>query len=84
MQGCVHSAHGVTLCLWGDDDLIGAELITEPVCVNQYNRLCDLALHNAIPYGDFVAQLTAERGVIVSTGEHGLSTGPRGTRGATA
>ncbi|MGW4790955.1 DUF6879 family protein [Nonomuraea sp. NPDC004297] len=56
----IFDSHIVALCLFDDDDnLTGAELITEPARVNQYNRLRDIAVHHAIPYQDFVAQLAA-------------------------
>ncbi|MFF9899324.1 DUF6879 family protein [Streptomyces longispororuber] len=56
----IFDSHIVALCLWGDnDDLTGAELISEPARVNQYNRLRDIALHYATPYREFVAQMNA-------------------------
>ncbi len=56
----IFDSHIVALCLFDDDDnLTGAELITEPAAVNQYNRLRDVAQHHAIPYKQFVAQLNA-------------------------
>ncbi|MDX3387877.1 hypothetical protein PV682_41515 [Streptomyces niveiscabiei] len=46
----------VAVCLFDEDDeLTGAELITEPARVNQYNRLRDIALHYAVPYEEFNA-----------------------------
>ncbi|GHE65270.1 hypothetical protein GCM10018785_37650 [Streptomyces longispororuber] len=57
----IFDSHIVALCLWGgDDDLVGAELISEPARVNQYNRLRDIALHYATPYREFVAQMSAK------------------------
>ncbi|MFI8932986.1 DUF6879 family protein [Streptomyces sp. NPDC053474] len=56
----IFDSHIVALCLFDDDDnLTGAELITEPAAVNQYNRLRDVAQHYAIPYKEFAAQLNA-------------------------
>jgi hypothetical protein len=57
----IFDSHIVALCIFDEDDnLTGAELITEPTRVNQYNRLRDVAQHYAVPYGDFVAQLAAK------------------------
>ncbi len=57
----IFDSHIVTLCLFDDDDnLTGAELITEPARVNQYNRLRDIAQHYAVPFKDFAAQLAAK------------------------
>ncbi|MFD3310048.1 DUF6879 family protein [Streptomyces sp. NPDC058694] len=36
-----------------DDNLTGAELITEPAAVNRYCRLRDAAWHYAVPYAEF-------------------------------
>lgn len=56
----IFDSHIVALCRWGeDDDLVGAELISEPARVNRYNRLRDIAQHYAIPYRDFAAQMPA-------------------------
>lgn len=46
--------------LYYDDNLTGAELITEPAAVNQYNRLRDIAQHYAVPYKVFAAGMTAK------------------------
>jgi hypothetical protein len=52
----IFDSHIVALCLWDDEDnLTGAELITEPARVNQYNRLRDVAMHYAVPYEGFKA-----------------------------
>ncbi|MGY6026899.1 DUF6879 family protein [Streptomyces spinosirectus] len=57
----IFDSHLVAVCLFDeDDDLTGAELITEPARVNQYNRLRDVALHHAIPYKEFAARMTAK------------------------
>ncbi|GGP36766.1 DUF6879 family protein [Streptomyces melanogenes] len=58
----IFDSHIVALCLFDEDDVLtGAELITEPAAVNQYNRLRVVAQHYAIPYDRFVANMTAER-----------------------
>ncbi|MFI6054611.1 DUF6879 family protein [Streptomyces violascens] len=58
----IFDSHIVALCIFdGDDNLTGAELITEPAAVNQYNRLADVARHYAIPYDRFAANMTTER-----------------------
>ncbi|WP_033284806.1 DUF6879 family protein [Streptomyces sp. NRRL F-525] len=50
----IFDSHIVALCRWDDEDnLTGAELITEPARVNQYNRLRDVAMHYAVPYERF-------------------------------
>lgn len=57
----IFDSHIVAVCLFDDDDqMTGAELITEPARVNQYNRLRDVALHHATPFGEFVAELAAK------------------------
>ncbi|MDX2547170.1 DUF6879 family protein [Streptomyces sp. WI04-05B] len=57
----IFDSHIVALCLFDEDDnLTGAELITEPARVNQYNRVRDIAVHYAIPYTDFVDRMTAK------------------------
>ncbi|KOT90389.1 hypothetical protein ADK86_26135 [Streptomyces sp. NRRL F-5755] len=57
----IFDSHIVAVCHFdGEDNLTGAELITEPARVNQYNRLRDIAVHYAVPYKDFVARMTAE------------------------
>ncbi|MCX4612104.1 DUF6879 family protein [Streptomyces mirabilis] len=57
----IFDSHIVALCIFDDDDnLTGAELISEPARVNQYNRLRDVARHYAVPYKDFVARLAAK------------------------
>ncbi|MFF8652564.1 DUF6879 family protein [Streptomyces huasconensis] len=43
-----------------DDNLTGAELITQPAAVNQYNRLRDVARHYAVPYQEFAAGTAAK------------------------
>ncbi|MFI6318552.1 DUF6879 family protein [Nonomuraea sp. NPDC050556] len=54
----IFDSHLVALCLFDDDDnLTGAELISEPARVNQYNRLRDVAQHYAVPYKDFAARM---------------------------
>lgn len=54
----IFDSHIVALCLFDtDDQLTGAELITEPARVNQYNRLRDIALHYATPYSEFAERL---------------------------
>ncbi|WP_189175977.1 DUF6879 family protein [Streptomyces lasiicapitis] len=56
----IFDSHIVALCNFDDDDnLTGAELITEPAAVNQYNRLRDVAQHYATPYKEFAARLNA-------------------------
>jgi hypothetical protein len=58
----IFDSHIVALCIFdGDDNLTGAELITEPAAVNQYNRLADVARHYSIPYDRFAANMTTER-----------------------
>ncbi|MER5794496.1 DUF6879 family protein [Streptomyces sp. NPDC001980] len=42
------------------DNLTGAELITEPAAVNQYNRLRDVAQHYSVPYKQFAANMAAK------------------------
>jgi len=57
----IFDSHIVALCIFDDDDnLTGAELISEPARVNQYNRLRDVARHYAVPYKDFAAQVAAK------------------------
>ncbi|MBB1244167.1 hypothetical protein GL263_11450 [Streptomyces durbertensis] len=57
----IFDSHIVALCLFDDNDnLTGAELITEPAAVNQYNRLRDVARHHAVPYDAFAARLSAQ------------------------
>lgn len=57
----IFDSQTVALCLFDtDDQLTGAELITEPVRVNQYNRLRDIALHYATPYKRFAEQLAGQ------------------------
>ncbi|MEU6241382.1 DUF6879 family protein [Streptomyces sp. NPDC047024] len=57
----IFDSHIVVLCVFDDDDnLTGAELITEPARVNQYNRLRDVAQHYATPFRKFVAELAAK------------------------
>lgn len=56
----IFDSHIVALCIFdGDDNLTGAELITEPARVNQYNRLRDIAWHYAVPYKEFAAEIAA-------------------------
>ncbi|MYV50230.1 DUF6879 family protein [Streptomyces sp. SID2888] len=42
------------------DQLLNVELITEPAAVLRYAQARDAAMHHAIPYEEFAAQLTAE------------------------
>ncbi|WP_431033303.1 DUF6879 family protein [Streptomyces sp. P6-2-1] len=57
----IFDSHIVVLCLFDDDDVLtGAELITEPARVNQYNRVRDVAQHYATPFREFVAELAAK------------------------
>ncbi|GAA2653114.1 hypothetical protein GCM10010400_06030 [Streptomyces aculeolatus] len=57
----IFDSQTVALCLFDTDyQLTGAELITEPVRVNQYNRLRDIALHYATPYKRFAEQLAGQ------------------------
>jgi hypothetical protein len=42
------------------DNLVGVELITEPAAVLRYSVARDAAMHYAIPYEEFAAQLTAK------------------------
>ncbi|MGV9338309.1 DUF6879 family protein [Streptomyces sp. NPDC003688] len=57
----IFDSHIVVLCIFDDEDnLTGAELITEPARVNQYNRLWDVAQHYATPFRKFVAELAAK------------------------
>ncbi|MFI7640613.1 DUF6879 family protein [Nonomuraea sp. NPDC049400] len=42
------------------DDLVNVELITEPAAVLRYSMARDAAMHHAIPYEEFAAQLTAK------------------------
>ncbi|URN16451.1 MULTISPECIES: DUF6879 family protein [Streptomyces] len=39
-----------------DDNLLGAELITEPVAVNRYAQIRDAAWHYAVKYDEFAAK----------------------------
>ncbi|MFD7547206.1 DUF6879 family protein [Streptomyces sp. NPDC059578] len=58
----IFDSHIVALCLFdGEDNLTGAELITEPVRVNQYNRLRDAAQHYAVPYEQFKTSVATAR-----------------------
>ena len=43
----------------GADNLVNAELITEPAAVLRYSMTRDAAMHHAIPYEEFAAQLAA-------------------------
>ncbi|MFE3144909.1 DUF6879 family protein [Streptomyces scopuliridis] len=57
----IFDSHIVAVCLFDEDDnLTGAELITEPAAVNQYNRLRDVAQHYAVPYQKFAASRAAK------------------------
>ncbi|WP_149830089.1 DUF6879 family protein [Streptomyces tailanensis] len=57
----IFDSHIVALCIFDEADILtGAELITEPARVNQYNRLRDVAMHYATPYRDFVARMPAK------------------------
>ncbi|MER6210918.1 DUF6879 family protein [Streptomyces sp. NPDC001642] len=57
----IFDSHIVAVCIFdGDDNLTGAELITEPARVNQYNRLRDVAQHYAVPYRQFAAQVAVK------------------------
>ncbi|MBQ0825227.1 DUF6879 family protein [Streptomyces tagetis] len=57
----IFDSHIVAVCVFDDDDnLTGAELITEPVRVNQYNRLRDIAQHYAVPFEKFAAEPAAK------------------------
>ncbi|WP_129290689.1 DUF6879 family protein [Streptomyces sp. N1] len=57
----IFDSHIVAVCLFDDDDqMTGAELITEPARVNQYNRLRDVAQHHATPFREFVAELAVK------------------------
>jgi hypothetical protein len=57
----IFDSHIVAVCIFDDDDnLTGAELITEPARVNQYNRLRDVAQHYAVPYRQFAAQVAVK------------------------
>ncbi|MFF2721422.1 DUF6879 family protein [Streptomyces sp. NPDC058011] len=57
----IFDSHIVAVCLFDDDDnLTGAELITEPAAVNQYNRLRDVARHYAVPYQEFAAGMAVK------------------------
>lgn len=57
----IFDSHIVALCIFDDNDnLTGAELITEPSAVNQYARVRDVARHHAIPYEQFAARVTAK------------------------
>jgi hypothetical protein len=42
------------------DNLVSVELITEPSAVLRYSMARDAAMHHAIPYEEFAAQLTAK------------------------
>ncbi|MFI6732128.1 DUF6879 family protein [Nonomuraea sp. NPDC050451] len=42
------------------DNLVNVELITEPSAVVRYSMARDAAMHHAIPYEEFAAQLTAK------------------------
>ncbi|NGO69049.1 DUF6879 family protein [Streptomyces boncukensis] len=56
----IFDSYIVALCLFDDDDtLTGAELVTDPARVNQYNRVRDIAQHYAVPYEAFA--LTARK-----------------------
>jgi hypothetical protein len=41
----------------GDDQLLNVELITEPAAVMRYAQARDAAMHHAVPYDEFAAQL---------------------------
>ncbi|MFG3019011.1 DUF6879 family protein [Streptomyces sp. NPDC048254] len=57
----IFDSHIVALCLFDDADVLtGAELITEPARVNQYNRLRDVAQHYATPSSKFAARLNVK------------------------
>ncbi|WP_327137689.1 hypothetical protein OG585_34570 [Streptomyces sp. NBC_01340] len=57
----IFDSHIVAVCIFDDDDnLTGAELITEPAAVNQYNRLRDVAQHYGVPFKQFAAALAAK------------------------
>lgn len=54
----IFDSHIVALCLFDEDDnLTGAELISEPARVNQYGRLRDIAQHHAVHYRQFAADM---------------------------
>ncbi|MFI2241105.1 DUF6879 family protein [Streptomyces chrestomyceticus] len=57
----IFDSHIVAVCLFDNDDhLTGAELITQPAAVNQYNRLRDIARHYSVPYQQFNAARPAK------------------------
>lgn len=57
----IFDSHIVAVCVFDDDDnLTGAEMITEPARVNQYNRLRDVAQHHATPFRKFAAALATK------------------------
>ncbi|MFJ4828377.1 DUF6879 family protein [Streptomyces sp. NPDC088747] len=56
----IFDSHIVAICIFdSDDNMTGAELITEPALVNQYNRTADIARHYAVPYEQFAALVAA-------------------------
>jgi hypothetical protein len=57
----IFDSHIVAVCIFDDDDVLtGAELISEPARVNQYNRLRDAAQHYAVPHEQFRAALNGK------------------------
>ena len=57
----IFDSYLVAMLVFDDDDnLTGVELITDPARVNQYNRLRDIALHYAVPYKKFAADMAAK------------------------
>lgn len=57
----ISDSHLVAILVFDDDDnLTGAEFVTEPAAVNQYNRLRDVALHYDVPYKQFAASVAAK------------------------
>jgi hypothetical protein len=57
----IFDSHIVAVCIFDDDDnLTGAELITDPARVNQYNRLRDVAQHYGVPFKKFAADMAAK------------------------
>ncbi|MEU2616615.1 DUF6879 family protein [Streptomyces sp. NPDC007157] len=57
----IFDSHLVAILVFDDDDnLTGAEFVTEPAAVNQCNRLRDVAQHYAVPYKQFAAEMAAK------------------------
>ncbi|CAL9443924.1 DUF6879 family protein [Streptomyces sp. enrichment culture] len=51
------SRYAALLMFDDDDNLLGAEIITEPAAVNRYAQIRDAAWHHAVKYDEFAAGL---------------------------